>query len=169
MHTAYHGRLWCFERQYLPSPSGRQRYNVLGALDALTKEVITVTNHTTISAPSVCLLLYELAQRADGLPITVVLDNARYQTCRCVTECAAELEIELLPLPSYSPLGNLIERLWRWVRKQCLYGRYYATFQAFCASLASTLNAAHQQYRAQLEDLFSWRFQSFNNVKPLPV
>ncbi len=161
--------MWCFERIYLSSPSGRRRYNVLGALDALTKEVITVANDTTISAPSVCVLLRELARRADGGPLTVVLDNARYQTCRLVTECAAELGIELLPLPSYSPQLNLIERLWRWVRKRCLYGRYYATFQAFCCSLASTLDTAHTQHRAQLEDLFSWRFQSFSNVKPLPV
>jgi len=169
VHTAYHGQVWCFERLWLPSPSGRRRLNVLGALDALTKELVTITNDTTISAPSICELLTQLAARSDGLPITVVVDNARYQKCALVETCAADLGIELLYLPSYSPQLNLIERLWRWLRKQCLYGRYYSTFATFCAALTSCLANAHVQHRAKFEDLFSWSFQSFTNVKLLPA
>lgn len=169
MHSAYHGQVWCFERLWLPSPSGRHRFNVLGALDALTKQLVTVTNDTTISAPSICELLTQLAARAEGLPLTVVLDNARYQKCALVKSCAEELGIELLYLPSYSPQLNLIERLWRWVRRQCLYAHYYPTFAAFCTALVSCLTTAHAQHRAEFEDLFSWSFQSFANVKLLPV
>jgi transposase len=43
------------------------------------------------------------------IPITLVLDNARYQKCKIVEELALSLSIELLYLPSYSPNLNLIE------------------------------------------------------------
>jgi transposase len=44
-----------------------------------------------------------LAAAFTGLPITLVLDNARYQRCRFVQSIAVELGIELLFLPPYSP------------------------------------------------------------------
>jgi transposase len=44
------------------------------------------------------------------IPITLVLDNARYQKCKIVEELALFWSIELLYLPSYSPNLNLIER-----------------------------------------------------------
>ncbi len=43
---AWPGYLWCLTRILLPTPSGRQRFNVLGALHAITHQVITVTNYT---------------------------------------------------------------------------------------------------------------------------
>ena len=56
-------------------------------------------------------LLRQLATAFSDLPITLVLDNARYQHCRAILELAAHLDIELLFLPPYSPNLNLIERL----------------------------------------------------------
>lgn len=40
---AWLGYLWCLHRILLPTPSGRQRFNVLGALHAITHEVVTIT------------------------------------------------------------------------------------------------------------------------------
>ena len=57
---AFLGYLWCFARCWIKAPSGRQRFNVLGALHAITHEVITVTNFTYINAESVCQLLRKL-------------------------------------------------------------------------------------------------------------
>lgn len=37
------GFLYSFARVFIKAPSGRQRFNVLGAIDAITKEIITVT------------------------------------------------------------------------------------------------------------------------------
>jgi transposase len=50
----------------------------------------------------------------------LVLDNARYQKGQSVADKAKELGIGLLYLPPYSPNLNLIERLWRFVKKQVL-------------------------------------------------
>lgn len=57
------------------------------------------------------------------VPITIVLDNARYQKCQLVFGLANALDMELLYLPAYSPHLNLIERLWKFVRNQCLYSK----------------------------------------------
>ncbi len=38
------GILWSFTRLFIKAPSGRKRFNVLGALNAVTHELITVTN-----------------------------------------------------------------------------------------------------------------------------
>ena len=70
---------------------------------------------------SVCLLLTKIAAKYAGEAITIVLDNARYQKCELVFQHAYSRNIELLFLPSYSPHLNLIERLWRFTRKECLY------------------------------------------------
>jgi len=47
---AFLGYLWGFARGWIKAPSGRQRFNVLGALHAITHEGITVTNFTYINA-----------------------------------------------------------------------------------------------------------------------
>jgi transposase len=161
--------VWCFVRYFLPTPSGRKRFNVLGAVDALTKEVTLVVNDTTVTAETVCALLGKLAAQVGQGAITVVLDNARYQKCALVQSYAAELGIELLYLPSYSPQLNLIERLWRFVRKECLYSHYYATFDEFRAALQHCLDTVHRDHRLELETLMSWEFQSFQNVHILPA
>ncbi len=79
---AFLGFVWCFERLFVKSPSGRKRFNVLGALNAITHEVILVTNDTYITATQVCELRSKIAALGLMIPITLVLDNARYQKCK---------------------------------------------------------------------------------------
>lgn len=162
---AYLSIVWCFERLFIASPSGRQRFNVLGAVDAVSKEIFAVTNDTYINAESVCLLLTQIAARYAGQAITIVLDNARYQRCKLVLQHATTLGIELLFLPSYSPHLNLIERFWRFVRKECLYSKYYPKFDGFKQALTDCIQNAPTKHRDELETLLSWDFQSFKKVK----
>jgi len=159
------GLLWCFVRLFIASPSGRHRFNVLGALNAVTKEVLTFTNDTYITAESVCQLLTQIATRYASTTITVVLDNARYQHCALVIAHAQALGIELLFLPAYSPHLNLIERYWRFVRKQCLYSKYYPDFTGFKQAIADCIQTAHTNHRQDLETLLTWNFQSFRKVQ----
>ena len=76
---AFLGDLGCFARCWIKAPSGRQRFKVLGALKAITPEVITVTPLTYINSESICQLLYTLVDAGLQVPLTLVLDNARYQ------------------------------------------------------------------------------------------
>ena len=91
---AFLGMIWCFQRVFIKSPSGRKRFNVLGALNAITHEIITVTNDSYITGTQVGELLRKLADLKLTIPITLVLDNARYQKCKVVQNLAEELGIE---------------------------------------------------------------------------
>ena len=160
---AYLGFLWCFTRILIRAPSGRKRFNVLGALNAITQQLITVTNETYITADSVCELLEKIAALGSQLPITLILDNTRYQRCAKVMEKAAALQIELLFLPPYSPNLNLIERLWRFVKKQCLYAKYYEDFTQFKHAIETCVSETDGIHKEELTSLFSLKFQSFKN------
>jgi len=158
------GFLWCAARLSVRAASGRKRYNVLGALDAVTHRLIRVTNYDYINAESVCALLRAVAGSAVGLPITLVLDNARYQKCALVQAVAASLGIELLYLPSYSPNLNLIERLWRFVRKESLDSVYYEDCGHFTAAIDRCLDGLPTVYKGEMETLLTHKFQMFEDV-----
>ena len=155
------GYLWCFVRIFIKAPAGRQRFNVSGALDAITHELITITNDTYINACSFIGLLYKIANRRYTVPVTLVLDNARYQKCKIVWAVAKMLDIELLYLPSYSPNLNLIERLWKSVKKKCLYSKYYSDFSAFKNAITDCLNNTETKYKTELDSLITLKFQKF--------
>jgi transposase len=161
--------LWCFARRFIKAPAGRQRFNVLGALNALTHELIVVTNDSYINAVSVCELLRLVAASRLTVPITLILDNARYQKCDLVRDLARSLEIELLYLPAYSPNLNLIERLWKFVKKECLYSIYYKDFLAFKQAISTCLAQTHTTHKQALDSLLSLRFQTFNISHFVPL
>ena len=158
------GCLWCFARMFVRAPAGRKRYNVLGALHAVTREVVRVSNQTYINAESVCELLRKIASMGLTTPITLVMDNARYQRCQRVQELAAELQLDLLFLPSYSPNLNLIERLWRFVKKKALYSIYYKTYEDFQDAIDQCLAELTTTHQQEIQQLSTHRFQSLIDV-----
>jgi transposase len=158
------GFLWSFVRLFIKAPAGRQRFNVLGAWHATTRQLVTITNSDTVNATTVATLLYQLAASFADLPITLVLDNVRYQHCRFIKELAAQLGIELLFLPAYSPNLNLIERLWKFVKKKCLYSEYYESFKDFKQAIVDCLAEVSGKYKAELASLLTLNFQTFENV-----
>jgi transposase len=167
VYGSFLGYLWCLVRLLVPAPSGRKRYNVLAALNAVTHEVIQVTNHAYINAESVCDLLRQLAAAEVARPITLVLDNARYQRCQLVQALARSLQIELLFLPTYSPNLNLIERLWKFVKKECLASRVLPNYEAFTAAIDTCLNELPTRHKAQMDTLLTLNFQTFEDVPVL--
>jgi transposase len=157
------GFLWCLVRLWVPGPSGRKRYNVLAALNAVTHEVIRVANHSYINAESVCALLRQVAAAGLPRPLTLVLDNARYQRCELVQSLARSLRIELLFLPSYSPNLNLIERLWKFVKKECLASRPLRNYEAFTETIDDCLNRLQTKWKEQMATLLTFNFQTFDD------
>jgi transposase len=162
------GLVWCWARLCIRAASGRKRYNVLAALDAVSHQLSQVSNHSYINAESVCLLLRAVAAAATpGIPITLVLDNARYQKCALVKELAKQLGIELLYLPSYSPNLNLIERVWRFVKAECLRSKYYADYQEFTTAIQQCLDDLPTKHKATMDSLLTHNFQTFEDVSLL--
>jgi len=160
------GYLWCIVRIFIPASSGRSRYNVLGAIDAVTHQLITVCNETYINACTVCELLCKIREvTVDNIPITLVLDNARYQRCALVMELAGKLNIELLFLPAYSPNLNLIERLWKWIKKDCLYCKYYESFSEFKNAInQSLMKVSEIERKKEMDNLLTLKFQLFDSA-----
>lgn len=159
--------LWSFVRLYVRAASGRQRFNVLGALDAVTKQVIVVTNTAVVNKQTMGELLRKIAAVGLKEPVTLVLDNAKYQRNQEVEDLAKSLGIGLLFLPSYSPNLNLIERLWRCIKREALYGRYHACFADFKAAIETVLDELPTKHKGKLASLLTLNFQVFDNVSLL--
>src|SRR5271165_3616623 len=156
--------LWSFTRTFVRAASWRQRFNVLRAWNAVTRELIAVTNTTVVNTETMCELSRKIADLGLTGPITLVLDNARYQRNAVVQALAAQLGITLLFLPSYSPNLNLIERLWKFTKRRALYGRYHPTFRDFQAAIQEVLDGLSTKYSQQLASLMTLNFQQFDDV-----
>jgi transposase len=156
--------LWSLARVFVKAASGRQRFNVLGAWNAVTRELLTITNTTVVNTATMCDLLRAVAAQGLVGPITLVLDNARYQRNALVIGLARELGIELLFLPSYSPNLNLIERLWRFTKREAAYGCYHPTFAEFRATIQDVLDRVPTTHAEKLASLMTLNFQEFDDV-----
>jgi transposase len=99
------------------------------------------------------------------VPVTLVMDNARYQRCRLVQDLAETLEIELLFLPSYSPNLNLIERYWKYLKGKLFRCRSVEKFELFCTSIIDVLEDRSTKRTNELRSLLSLKFQIFDETR----
>lgn len=159
---AVYGRV----RRFVKTFSGRQRYNVLGAINFATKKVSVVTNTTYITATEICMMLRKVADEYAEQTIHIVMDNARYQKCESVKTLAASLGIELVYIPPYSPNLNLIERVWKFVKGK-LRSRYYDDFDLFQTTIDSIIAGTDSVYQNQISTLIGEKVQLFDNLQPL--
>lgn len=156
--------LWCIKRLFIRSGAGRNRINALGALNAITQQVTILTNTTYINAEVIIDFLAQLRKQYVGLPITIVLDNARYQHCQAVMGFAESINITLLFLPPYSPNLNVIERLWKFAKKKVLYGQYYQSPDDFHQAIEGFFQQL-DVYHNELKSLLTLKFQTFNHSR----
>jgi transposase len=142
---------------------GRKRLSILGAYCPQDQEYLDLrVPQGTISAAQVIELLTRLQQRhPETKKFVLYLDNARYQHARAVREWvearkAQGVEFVLEFLPAYSPNLNLIERLWKFLRKHALQ-QWHPTYEAMQAAVAKVLDNLHA-YRDELTTLMTERF-----------
>ena len=159
--------LWCAFRVFIKASAGRNRINVLGAVNAITKEVVTLTNTTYITSDTLIEFLKLLKEKFRDKPIALILDNARYQHCFVVKTMAKSLGIHLLFLPPYSPNLNIIERLWKFTKKKILYAKYYNDPKQFHEAIQSFFNGINKNFKEDINSLLSLKFQFFDNKKSL--
>lgn len=167
IHGAFLGFLWCFVQVLIPGSSGRKRFNVLGAVDAVTHQMITVCNTTVIRTPEVCELFHKIRAAHPEIKLTLFLDNAKYQNNDIVFAAAKALSIELIYLPTYSPNLNLIERVWRFVKKDVLYSRHYEKFSQFQESIENCLSELDGEHKEEMKTLLTHKFQMFDEIPQL--
>ena len=156
--------LWCVTRVFVQAAAGRQRLHVLGAWNAITHELVSVINTTTVNADTMCELLRKIAALGLVGPITLVLDNAKYQHAAAVKALAQELGIHLEFLPGYSPNLNLIECLWKFLKRRALYGRYHPDFASFRTAIETEIEHLPTIHNSAITSLMTLNFQTFKNV-----
>lgn len=111
--------------------------NINGAMNAHQPEEVTIVESDTINAQSTQALFEKLLEvYSDKDDIYIVADNARYYTNAALKKWLEEHpKIKILHLPPYSPNLNLIERLWKFMRKKVIDSQYYAKFDDFKAAI----------------------------------
>jgi transposase len=165
MGSDFLGYIYGKTRRFIKTFSGRKRYNVLGALNFVTKKVTTIANDTYITATVVCEILRKVASEYVGVPVHIILDNARYQKCEIVTTLAESLEITLHYIPPYSPNLNLIERLWKHVKSK-LRMKYYDQFDNFKGTIDLIIEDTDKGSKNSIDKLIGESVQIFDNLVP---
>src|SRR3954451_15358877 len=147
------------QRLHVGVGNGRKRLNILGAYcpDDHDYVDLRLTKENITGEQFVQLLEKLLARHPDTEKFLLYLDNARYYSKPCVKQwLAAHREFRLVPLPAYSPNLNLIERLWKFLRKKAL-NRWHETFEEMQGAVAEVLDHLGD-YRDELATLMVERF-----------
>jgi transposase len=168
IHSATPSVVWSEKRLFVKACSGRKRFNVLGALNAVTNEMIFVSNDTVVNAWTLADLFKKIRVAVPNGNVSVILDNARYQKCYLSQIAANMSNIELIYLPPYSPNLNLIERAWKFVRKKCLNSKFHSTFKEHCDAITVCIKNFTAGFLSEVKELFSWNFQTFKNQSVMP-
>lgn len=160
----YLGYIYGRVRRFIKTFSGRKRYNVLGAIDYVTKRILTVTNDSYITATEVCDMLRKISAEYPEKTVHLIMDNARYQKCSAVQTLANELGIILQYIPPYSPNLNLIERVWKFVKGE-LRSKYYDDFSDFKKKIDSIIESTTKENLPKVNRLIGEKVQLFDDIK----
>lgn len=161
LHNVINGCCWIKtgETRIIPTNTGRNRLNVLGAYSPEENRLIFIDNTSSCDSNMVMTLLKELRQNYPlDIRLIIILDNASYHHRKDVGTLAEELNIELFFLPPYSPNLNLIERLWRFIKKKLLRNKYYPVFKEFINAARKLLNNL-SIYHDELSSLMTEKFE----------
>ena len=110
------------------------------------------------------IVLFEQIEHANPLAkrITIICDNARYYRSKAVAEYLENSRITLLFLPPYSPNLNLIERFWKFFKRQVLYNRYYEAFDDY-KNASKRFFRELDSHAAKLRSLLTENFEIIAN------
>ena len=147
------------QRYYVGVGSGRKRLNILGAYSPDDHDYVDLrlTKANITGEQFVNLLARLLAKHPETEKFILYLDNARYYSKPVVKEwLARHRQFRLVFLPAYSPNLNLIERLWKFLRKTAL-SRWHRTFEAMQEAVGEVLDHL-VRYQLELDSLMSEEF-----------
>jgi transposase len=139
--------------------SGRKRLNILGAYCPDDREYLDLrlTRDNINGEQFVNLLRLLRATHLETERFVLYLDRAKYYGSPVVKAwLSRHREFQLEPLPTYSPNLNLIERLWKFLRKRAL-SRWHKTFEAMQAAVSEVLDHL-SDYRSELDALMTENF-----------
>lgn len=116
----------------MPSNPGRERVNITGALNARNVTEVLVVESAAVNAQSTIEVWEAAEKQHPGKSIVHICDNARYYHSKVVEQWLKDHpKTKVKYLPAYSPNLNLIERLWKFMKKEAINSFYYETKEAF--------------------------------------
>ena len=137
----------------IKSSSGRKRIHLTGAVNVEEPTDIHIKESETVNSDTVRAFLDQLE---DAYPtkskIYLIVDQAPYFKSYLVQDWTYGSKIEIIYLPTYSPNLNLIERLWKFMRKKIIDYHYYDTFEKFRTNVLAFFKHI-DDYRDELETL----------------
>jgi transposase len=121
----------------IPTPGGRKGVKVIGVVEPASGQVLVDFVETLKAEDFQRFLEHVLAVFGGCGKIWIILDNARVHHAKVLKPFldAVVGDLELIYLPPYSPDLNVIERLWRFMRKEVTHNEYYPTFDEFTDAL----------------------------------
>ena len=150
------------QEKSIKSNSARSRLNIHGAMNADTFETTVIVSEENVNADSTIALFQSLEKLYPmALALYLIVDNARYHFSPVVIEYLKNSRIKLIPLPSYSPELNLIERLWKFFKKKVLYNKYYETFAEFKKSCMGFFKN-QDNYYDEIQSIMSNGLEAFS-------
>jgi transposase len=143
---------------------GRKRLNILGAYCPDDQEYVDrrYTDKNLNAQSVIDLFTLIMTKHPETKYFRIYLDNARYQHANLLKEWIAQtlketgVRFDLKHLPAYSPNLNLIERLWKFLRKEALQ-KWHPTFEEMQQAVAAVLDNL-PNYRDRLATLMTERF-----------
>ena len=132
-HNTTTSKVWIRKgkEKQVKSNTGRSRINLNGIYNPSTQDIL-VHQSNRINAETTIEFFKKIEEYYKGKKkIYIIVDNAKYYKNRAVKKYVEDSKIEMIFLPPYSPNLNLIERLWKLLRKKVINNHYYDTFKKF--------------------------------------
>ncbi len=165
-HNTHTANAWLAkgEPSYILSNNGRNRLNINGLYNPKTQDVIA-TFHKTINAQATIETLEELKKQCPAYEnLYIMADNARYYTAKLLKAYLAENPVfKIIHLPPYSPNLNLIERLWKFTRKNVINANYCEKFEKFTTNIKDFF-ANISDYKKELSKFIGEKFHLFTTT-----
>lgn len=143
----------------MPSNPGRERVNITGALNARNVTDVLAIESDAVNAQSTIEVWEAAEKRHQGQSILHICDNARYYHSKVVEQWLKDHpRTKVKYLPTYSPNLNLIERLWKFMKKEAINSFYYETKEAFRRAVLDFFKHI-AQYKEALATLLTLNFR----------
>ena len=160
-HNTQKSSAWIKKGQdkHIAANSGRKRVNINGAVNALDPCEAVVVEAQTVNAQNTITLYEKLLASNPGKKLVLICDNAPYYRSRLLQEWLQRQPlIKQWFLPTYSPNLNIIERLWRFMKKQAIGLSFHPTYKAFKTSILHFFEHL-DDYEYELKHLLTLKFQ----------
>lgn len=144
-----------------PTLSGRDRVNINAVINAKDPIEVIIEECKSVNAQTTKALYQKIIDaNPNKKTIYIISDNARYYRNKELMAWIENTPIKPIFLPPYSPNLNLIERLWKFMRKKIINTKFYRTKEEFRQAILKFFKNINQ-YKDELSSLMTLNFHVF--------